>query len=105
MKQECELRDPADTAAAAQRNIDICMENGVASRIEAAIRESGIRDHTTDSIVQPLLDLRKRLRVANNTLSLNIVREKLDAEYRQRSCNREIEELINPLLLRMPGKI
>lgn len=108
MMQECELCDPADTAITAQRNINICMETGIASRIEATIRESGVRDHTTDFIVQPLLDLRKRLRtiwVANNPLSLNDVREKLDTEYRQLSCNQEFEELINPLLLRMPGRI
>ena len=80
------------------------MENGIVSRIKAVIRESGIQDHTTDSIVQPLLNLWKRLWVANNTLSLNGVWEKLDTEYRQWSCNREIEELINLLLLRMPGK-
>jgi len=75
--QECELRDPADTAITAQRTIDICMETGTASRIEATIRESGVRDHTTDFIVQPLLDLRKKLvrtvQVANNPLSLNDV--------------------------------
>ncbi len=84
----------------------LASRSGGTDKVKMSMQETGVHDHTLDSIATPLLDLGKALRkrgTGNPMLAESEIQGKLTWELEKLVGESSLDMLINPLLLRMPG--
>ncbi|KIL54692.1 hypothetical protein M378DRAFT_44032, partial [Amanita muscaria Koide BX008] len=103
--QECALRQPEETAMHAQSHVSLSCDSGGTTKVKKAATNCGVRDHTIDFIVNPVLELGKKLRKHDGgpVIPESTVKEQLAREQSKVSGGKDIGQMINPLLLRTPG--
>ena len=89
----------------ARNHVSLSLDSGATDRVKKAVTDSGVRDHTISFIVNPVLELGKNLRKRDGGPAIPeaVVKEQLIREQNRLLRGKEIGQLVNPLLLHMPG--
>ncbi|OJA20984.1 hypothetical protein AZE42_10828 [Rhizopogon vesiculosus] len=98
---EGNLRTPEETTSQVCRQFEIALCSGAAGKIAAATTLTGLRDSTSSSIINTLVELGKKLRkreAGQPALTESEVRAKLEKELEGMLQGRTLHEAINPLL-------
>ncbi|KAM6489231.1 hypothetical protein JOM56_015401, partial [Amanita muscaria] len=103
--QESTLRQAEETVMHARNHASLSLESGGTDKVKKAATASGVRDHTIGFIINPVLELGKKLRKRDGGPAIpeSVVKERLIREQNKVLGGKDIGQLVNPLLLRMPG--
>ncbi|EIW80535.1 hypothetical protein CONPUDRAFT_57827 [Coniophora puteana RWD-64-598 SS2] len=96
------LRNPKDTKDDILRQFKTAVEPGAANKLKHSFQQSGIRDSTSSSILDAVVNMGKKLRTkkgdASGPLTEAEIRAKLEKEMEDLLRGQAAEDTINPLL-------
>jgi hypothetical protein len=101
VRQEGTPRTPEETTSQVLKQFETALCSGATGKVVAAVSTTGIRDSTSSSIINTLVEMGKKLRkrdVGQPALPESEVRAKLEEELLDILQGRTHRDAINPLL-------
>lgn len=98
--QSGNIRTPEYTAQEIRRQFETAFKSGASTKLQHSVSTTGIRDSASNSILNTLVELGKRLRkrtAGSQALSETAIEATLQKEFEDLLKGRELNDAINPL--------